>query len=215
MLFQTDIGHAGEFIDSILAQRPETLAPPVVMSDALSSNQPTVGPTRQALCNAHARRQFNDLRETFPEIVEAVLTDYRKIWHHQSEAEEQGLGTVATQHYHQQHSLPVIEELKQRFEVALSDGSVEANSSLGKAMSYYLSYYEDLTAFCHIPGAAIDNNLMEAQLKLAVRNRKNAMFHKTQTGASVFDVVASLIATGMESGVNLFNYFNLVQREQA
>jgi hypothetical protein len=51
--FQTNIGHTGEWIDEILSARHSTLEPPVVMSDALSSNIPIVD-TQHALCNAHA-----------------------------------------------------------------------------------------------------------------------------------------------------------------
>ena len=45
-------------------------------------------------------------------------------------------------------------------------------------------------------------------------NRKNAMFHKTQAGASIGDVITSLIATAGQAGINVFNYFNLLQRER-
>lgn len=55
---------------------------------------------------------------------------------------------------------------------------------------------------------------MEAKLKLTVRNRKNAMFHKTLSGASISDVVTSLIATAGQTGINVFNYFNLLQGER-
>ena len=55
---------------------------------------------------------------------------------------------------------------------------------------------------------------MEAQLKLKIRNRKNAMFYKTLSGASISDVITSIIATAGKAGVNVFNYFNLLQRER-
>ena len=57
---------------------------------------------------------------------------------------------------------------------------------------------------CYVEGAQIDNNTMEAALKLVVRNRKNASFYKTQAGASIGDVIMSMIATCAQSGVNVF-----------
>jgi transposase len=66
-----------------------------------------------------------------------------------------------------------------------------------------------------VPGAKIDNNGIEAMLKIVVRDRKNAMFHKTLLGATIGDVITSMIATGMEAGVNVMDYFTLLQREQA
>ncbi|WDE08769.1 hypothetical protein SG34_033255 [Thalassomonas viridans] len=50
-------------------------------------------------------------------------------------------------------------------------------------------------------------------MKLVVRDRKNAMFHKTLSGASIGDVITSMIATTGQAGVNAFEYFNLLQRE--
>ena len=38
------------------------------------------------------------------------------------------------------------------------------------------------------------------------------MFHKTQAGASIADVVMGMIATAAETGVNVLDYFNTVQR---
>jgi transposase len=51
-------------------------------------------------------------------------------------------------------------------------------------------------------------------LKIVVRDRKNAMFHKTLLGATIRDVITSMIATGSEAGVNVMDYFTLLQREQ-
>ena len=59
----------------------------------------------------------------------------------------------------------------------------------------------------------IDNNRIESMLKIVVRDRKNAMFHKTQLGATIGDVITSMIATGGESGINVFDYFTTLQRE--
>ena len=55
---------------------------------------------------------------------------------------------------------------------------------------------------------------MEAELKLVVRDRKNAMFHKTLSGASIGDVLSSIIATASWAGTNIFDYLNILQREQ-
>ena len=56
---------------------------------------------------------------------------------------------------------------------------------------------------------------MEQALKLVARNRKNAMFHKTQAGASIADVIMAMIATSAEAGVNVLDYFNKVQCMQS
>jgi hypothetical protein len=85
---------------------------------------------------------------------------------------------------------------------------------LAKAIRYFDKHYEGLTGFCRIQGAQLDNNSMEQQLKLIVRGRKNAGFYKTQAGASVSDVITSLIATAARAGINVFDYFNAIQSHQ-
>jgi len=50
-------------------------------------------------------------------------------------------------------------------------------------------------------------------LKIVVRDRKNAMFHKILLGANIGDVITSMIATASESGINVFDYFIALQQE--
>ena len=215
ILFQTNIGHAGEFIDELLDKRHPDLPPPILMSDALSSNKPTVVPVLHGNCNSHGRRQFVDVLAQFPEQVPWVLDQYKIIWKNEDEITKKGLNLAERLAYHQQHSLPAMKEIHAWGEKCLTEETVEQNSGLGKAISYYTRHFEGLTLFCQIEGAKIDNNLMEAALKLIVRNRKNAYFYKTSVGADISDVITSCIATGMHAECNVFDYFNAIQRNRA
>jgi transposase len=114
--------------------------------------------------------------------------------------------------YHQEHSLPIMNEIRTWSTKHFTDETVEENSSLGKVNAYFNRHFERLILFCKIEGAKIDNNLMEQALKLIVRNRKNAYFYKTLAGAAISDVITSLIATAMLAGINVFDYFNAIQR---
>jgi hypothetical protein len=51
-------------------------------------------------------------------------------------------------------------------------------------------------------------------IKLIVRSRKNSLFFKNQTGASVSDVITSILATCQENEVNAFDYLQSIQRNQ-
>ncbi|EPJ48880.1 MAG: transposase [Osedax symbiont Rs1] len=217
-LFETNIGYAGEFIDQILQTRDPAKPPPILMCDGLTSNKPSKTPCIMALCNSHGRRQFYDVMSHFPEEVDYLLDRYGTIWHNDDVTKEKNLSDQGRLMYHKKHSLPVMEELLGWGQSMLqSQGStqakVEENSGLGKAIRYFIKHYEGLVRFCYVAGAQIDNNTMEAALKLAVLNRKNASFYKTQAGASIGDVIMSLIATCIQSGVNAFDYFNALQRD--
>lgn len=215
VLFETNVGHSGEFIDSILQHRDRTLAPPIIMSDALASNRPSVGvPIIHSLCNSHSRRKFMDVITHFPDEVNDTLEKYQQIWIHDGEGKAKNWSEQERLAFHAQHSLPVMDEIRAWGNRHLAEGSVEENSGLGEAIRYLDKHYDGLTRFCHVLGAQLDNNLMEAELKLIVRDRKNAMFRKTLAGASIGDVLTSLIATAQQNDVNIFDYFNVLQQNQ-
>ncbi|WP_198552967.1 IS66 family transposase, partial [Psychromonas sp. Urea-02u-13] len=178
VLFETNIGHAGEFIDRILYKRNVT-AIPILMSDALPSNQPSIRDVASSLCNSHARRQFVDVINHFPDEVEQLLERYGEIWTNEHKIMGLKLSLLERLEYHKAHSLPILEEIKTWGETHFNNQSIEENSGLGKAISYFLKHYTGLSLFCHHEGVKLDNNRIEAMLKIVVRDRKNAMFHKT------------------------------------
>jgi transposase len=214
VLFETNIGHAGEFIDSILINRDASSTTPIIMSDALPSNRPSVLEATMSLCNSHARRQFVDVINHFPDEVEHVLARYGEIWTNDHKTSELALTKTERLAYHTTHSLPIMAEIKQWGETHLDNGTVEANSGLGKAICYFTKHYIGLTRFCTLEDCKLDNNRIEAMLKIVVRDRRNAMFKKTLAGASVGDVLTSMIATASEGGINAFEYFTHLQQHE-
>jgi hypothetical protein len=80
-LFFSGRRHAGENLAEVLKHRAETLPPPVQMCDELSRNLPRELQTVLANCLAHARRQFVDIDDRFPEpcryLLETLAAVYR------------------------------------------------------------------------------------------------------------------------------------------
>ena len=214
VLFQTNIGHAGEWMDEILQKRDPGRAPPILMSDALSSNAPSKVKVIQALCNSHGRRQFVDVLAHFHDEVEHVLNWYKVIWINDEATKEQGLCDADRLAFHHEHSLPVMEQIRDWGQCQLDEEVVEENSGLGKAIRYFIKHYDGLTCFCTVAGAMLDNNLMEAQLKVIALGRKNSYFYKTLAGASISDIITSVVATCVRAQINPFDYLNLIQRNQ-
>lgn len=116
--------------------------------------------------------------------------------------------------YHQAKSGPLMDELKKKFKGQIDGKEVEPNSGLGKAMKYMLRHWDELTLFLRTAGAPIDNNIVERSLKLAILNRKNAYFYKTENGARVGDLFMSLIHTAELCGANPFDYLLQIQNHQ-
>jgi hypothetical protein len=214
VLFKTNIGHAGEWIDEILAERLPGLPRPVVMSDALTSNVPQFVACETSLCNSHSRRRFTDVLTNYPEEVNHFVKIYAAVWHNDTTTETEKMTAKERLTYHAEHSLPVMLNLKAWCEAQLEEQKTEENSGLGKAIRYFLKHFDGLSAFCRIEGACLDNNLMERVIKLIVRGRKNAMFYKTLAGAHVGDVITSLIATCELNGINCFDYLTALQQNR-
>lgn len=214
VLFQTNIGHAGEWLDQVLLKRDVSLPKPLLMSDASASNHPSLVLAIKTLCNTHARREYADVLVHFRQEVSEILHLYKLIWINERFTCTEKLSKAARLAHHRTHSLPIMEKIRTWGEEKLA-GGVEANSGLGKAIQYFLNHYTGLIGFCTYEGAKLDNNRMEAQLKLIVRGRKNFSFYKTQAGALVSDVATSLIATCISVDENPFEYLTALQRYSA
>ena len=211
-LFEISLGHAGEHVDSILAKRAPELPKPKVMSDALSSNSVKACTVDTGNCNSHGRRNYFDIENQFPEQVNYVLNEYAKIWQNETTVKELKLDDDQRLAYHKKHSLPIMESIKSWCLKQLDQADYEEHSGLGKANRYFIQHYEALIGFCKYPGMPIDNNRMEETLKIIIRGRKSYMFFKTVAGATVANIVSSLIMTAHRCQENPFEYLTALQQ---
>ncbi len=211
-LFFTGCKHAGENLAEVLKQRPNELPPPIQMCDALSRNVPKSFATLLANCLAHGRRNFVEVTPNFPEECRFVLETLGEVYGYDDQARTQGLSAEQRLHFHQEHSGPVMEELKVWGDAQFAERKVEPNSGLGKAISYLLNHWEKLTLFLRVPGAPLDNNIAERALKKSILHRKNSLFYKNRNGAQMGDLFMSLIHTCELNHVNPFDYLTELQR---
>ena len=65
-----------------------------------------------------------------------------------------------------------------------------------------------------MPGAPLDNNLVERALKLFIRQRKNSLFYKTAYSAYIASVLTRLIVTCLHAGVNAVEYLVALQEHR-
>lgn len=205
-LFRTGDQHAGENLNDLLKRRATGLAPPIQMCDALSRNVSQDFQTILANCLVHARRQFVELVDRFPEECTYVIEQLGLVYQQEALIQQEGLSPEDRLLRHQANSQPVMDDLEAWARKQLAENLVEPNSGLGKAIKYLLNHWTKLTCFLRVPRAPLDNNLAERVLKHAILNRKNALFYKTQRGAHVGDLFMSLIYTCQLAGVNPLDY---------
>jgi len=205
-LFFTGAKHAGENLEHVLSQRASELEPPIQMCDALSRNLSPEVETLLANCNAHARRKYVEVFNSFPDECDYVLRTLGKIYKNDAVAKNDALSPEQRLSFHQQHSASLMNELHQWMTQQLEDKLVEPNSGLGQAITYMMNHWQKLTLFLHVPGAPLDNNIAERALKKAILHRKSSMFYKTLNGARVGDLFMSIIYTCHLSKINPFDY---------
>jgi transposase len=211
-LFFSGRRHAGENLAQVLKLRAAELPPPIQMCDALARNLPGELQTILAHCLAHARRQFVDVYDRFPEQCRYLLEALAVVYRNDAFARERQLSPEARLQLHQEASRPTMQQLHDWLTRQLAEKLTEPNSALGGAIRYMLKHWEKLTLFLRQAGAPLDNNLCERALKKAILHRKNALFYKTQNGARVGDLFMSLIYTCQLNEANPFDYLTQLQQ---
>lgn len=209
-LFFTGHKHAGENIGDLLKERHAGLDPPIQMCDALSRNTSKEFETILANCMAHARRNFVDIADNFPDECAHVIEILGAVYKNDNEAKD--MAPPERLMHHRLESGPLMEKLHEWINARFDDKTVEPNSGLGKAFSYMLKHWEPLTLFLRVEGAPLDNNLCEQALKRAIIHRKNSLFYKTLHGAYIGDLFMSIIHTCRLSKVNPFDYLIALQK---
>jgi transposase len=206
VLFLTGRRYAGENMERVLSRRDASLPEILQMCDGLDRNSPKNVAVVMCNCLTHGRRQFVDVIVDFPAEVKRVLQDIKKVYEHEETTQKEGMSAEQRLAYHQQHSKPILDDLKLWFEELLEQKLVEPNSGLGKAINYMLKRWDKLTRFLKVAGAPIDNNISERALKMAIIHRKNSQYYRSVVGAKMGDCIMSLGNTCVLNGINPYDY---------
>jgi transposase len=214
-LYYSGVKHGGENLSALLEKRDKDLPPIIQMCDALSANVPAALKTILCHCITHGRRKFTDIEPFFPLECGHVIEQLALVYKHDAETKEQNMTADERLAHHQTYSAPVMEALKIWMQAQFDERRVEPNSALGGAIRYMKKHWPKLTKFLLVSGAHLDNNLVEGALKLAIRTRKNAMFHKSLHGAYVASLLLSLIATCELANKNPVQYLIALQEHKS
>jgi transposase len=211
-LFFTGGKHAGENLNDVLAKRDGELSLPIQMCDGLSRNLPKEFEVILAGCNIHARRNFVDVADDFPDECRYVLETFREVYKNEAITKDQGMSGQERLAFHKAETGPVMEKFNQWLHEQLDEKKVEPNSGLGAAIKYTIKHWGPLTLFLRVAGAPIDNNVCERILKKAILHRKASLFYKTENGAHVGDLFMSVIHTCELCKADPFDYLTELQR---
>jgi transposase len=136
--------HAGENLEQLLKLRQAGQDRPIQMADALNVNWDHEEEVIEAKCMVHGRRGILEVEELEPVACKVVLDAISEVYRY--EAETKGMSQEERLRYHQSKSGPVMEKMKEWIELQFNERLVEPNSSVGRALQYWLNHWEGLTA---------------------------------------------------------------------
>ena len=110
--------------------------------------------------------------------------------------------------YHQEHSSPIMEELRQYLLIQAKE--FEPNGVAGKAIDYVLKRWTELTQFLRYLHVPLDNNLVERALKLIIQVRKSSMFYKTLKSAKIASYIQTALYSAAQNDLNPYDYMKSI-----
>ena len=222
ILYKTGLHHAGEILAQILSKRTidEQI---IIMADAASANTSKINLQENenikiANCNSHTVRKFKDLANKEEKVAQNnLIKEYKTseylnyfLFRYKTIFKNENLTKNMTSkerlYFHQNNSLPLMLEMKNKIEQDIHNKIFEPNDEIGKVYKYFSNHFIKLCAFCYFEGAPVCNNLSERMLKSIIRHRKNSLFFKTQLGATVADILTSILFTAKENNLNSVDY---------
>lgn len=165
----------------------------VVMTDGYSGyfqfkddHKKNLKQNKLAMCHAHARRYFFEIKENYPEIEEYLIL-YKQLF----AVEHQARDFEELRSLREQKSKSIIKLMQKWLMEQYPQSRVE--SKLRSAIEYTTKNWKELTLFLEIPEVPLTNNEAERTIRQAVMGRKNFYGSRSIDGADVAAVIYTII----------------------
>ncbi len=123
-------------------------------------------------CWAHARRKFDEAKESDPLRAHLALAMIQRLYRVEKDAKE--LDDAARQSLRQERSGPILEEIHAW--LVTEQAKVLPKSPIGEATAYALNHWKALTRYLEHGRLSIDNNASERGMKPVALGRNYAQF---------------------------------------
>ena len=162
-------------------------------------------------CLSHGFRKFEELVNYAPTPCVTIMKLLSKVY--TNDKATKGMTPEERLAYHKKLSAPAMNLLHRYFQAIFDEKLFEPNSDVGKAIKYMQNHWDKLTRFLSVAGAPICNNILERALKVAIRNRKSAMFYRTSYSAHIGGMLTSIIYTCKLCAKNPHHYLTVLQEK--
>jgi hypothetical protein len=159
----------------------------------------------EAGCMAHARRKFEELKDTErSELAAEALLFYGLLYDVEANAREQSLDAAGRLRWRQQHARPVADHLREW--LTMQRMKVPDGSAIAKAINYSLGRWQALTRYIDDGDLPIDNNWVENRIRPISVGRKNWLFAGSLRAGQRAAVIMSLIQSAKLCGHEPYRY---------
>lgn len=167
----------------------------------------------QAYYLEHLRQTLDKATPGFTHEMPYLMERLVRIFELDADAKRNGLDDDARLALHQEHSVPLFEEMLTyaRTEIA-SNPKAEPNGDYRRALNYLLGNAEGLSAFLRVAGVPLTTTDAELGAKFTKKHHHNSLSFQTRKGADVGAFFMSLIASCLGLGVNPLVYLTAVLR---
>ena len=158
----------------------------------------------RAGCWAHARRKFFEAKD-YAQEANHVLQQIKSLY--QIEYDAATLGVMGKEEHRalrQNRAVPILTNMHKY--LLEQSGLHPPKSPMGKAITYAINNWTELTRFVEDEKLPLDNNKSERALRIIAIGRKNYLFAGNDTAAENLAGLYSLIATCELQGINPEKY---------
>ena len=159
-------------------------------------------------CAAHSRRKFHRALKDGDRRAIWFIGQFRQLYRIEREAKD--FSPAARHELRQQRAPQIWAAIKERAQ-ELQPGLLP-QSSLGKAVSYFLNEYEALIGYLQSGSYEIDNNLVENSIRVPAVGRRRWLFIGHPDAGWRSAVIYSLIVSCRRRGINPQEYLTDVLR---
>ena len=163
------------------------------------------GKATEVGCWGHARRKFDEAKQTDPLRANQMLALIAQLYVIEGKAQEEDLDAEEVKALRQKFSKPILEDQIQPL-LATWGPEVLPKSPIGKAITYAVNQWAALNRYLENGILCIDNSLSERIIKLVALGRKNWLFSGSDEGARRAAILYSLIASCKLCGIDPFVY---------
>lgn len=143
-------------------------------------------------CWAHARREFFNAQTNDNTQASLALAFIGKLYEIEAHCRENSLPPAERKAYRLDHALPLLDAFSKWLQETYPQ--VLPKSSIGKAMAYTMTRWEQLSAYLMDGMLEIDNNAVENKMRVIALGRKNYLFagshHAAQRAAMIYSFFA-------------------------